>query len=444
MKKRITAGMSLALLAVGGCASGPTDAPGSTAQAEDLGDLSAFANTFGLAQSASTTGDVDRTNPFFASLGTNGRTCDSCHRADQGWTLTPAMVQQRFDSTDGTDPLFAAHDGANAPNLDVSTVSDRQAAYSLLLKRAVIRIGLPVKATSEFELLAVDDPYNWASSTQLSLFRRPLPTTNLGFLSTVNWDGRNIVATDPTNITLALKNQSNGATVNHAKAAAPIDDATRTSIVTLESSLFTGQIFTFNAEYLDQAGGGGGPVNLAAQPFALGANDPLAPGFDRRVFTLFDNWQGGGKDRNDVYQGQEIFNTKTFTVHTPTGDIETTCSGCHATPNVGAHPVFRLFDVGVSAPERRSSDVPLYTFRNLLTGEQIQTTDPGRALISGLWADMNKFKVPSLRGLAARAPYFHDGSAATIRDVVDHYQRRFNINLRNSERRDLIAFLSAL
>ena len=36
-----------------------------------------------------------------------------------------------------------------------------------------------------------DDPYGHASATQLSLFRRPLPTTNLRFLSTINWDGRN-------------------------------------------------------------------------------------------------------------------------------------------------------------------------------------------------------------------------------------------------------------
>jgi len=88
--------------------------------------------------------------------------------------------------------------------------------------------------------------------------------------------------------------------------------------------------------------------------------------------------------------------------------------------------------------------MPLYTFRNKATREIVQTTDPGRALITGKWKDMSLFKGPVLRGLPARAPYFHNGFAATLADVIDFYNRRFNIGLTAKEKSDLLAFLRAL
>ena len=74
----------------------------------------------------------------------------------------------------------------------------------------------------------------------------------------------------------------------------------------------------------------------------------------------------------------------------------------------------------------------------------MRTTDPGRALITGKWADVGKFKGPILRALAARAPYFHNGSAATLQDVVQFYDTRFSIGLTAQEKADLVAFLQAL
>jgi cytochrome c peroxidase len=74
----------------------------------------------------------------------------------------------------------------------------------------------------------------------------------------------------------------------------------------------------------------------------------------------------------------------------------------------------------------------------------VQTTDPGRAMLTGKWADIGKFKGPILRALAARAPYFHNGSAATLDEVVDFYDTRFGIGLTAPEKADLIAFLRSL
>lgn len=63
---------------------------------------------------------------------------------------------------------------------------------------------------------------------------------------------------------------------------------------------------------------------------------------------------------------------------------------------------------------------------------------------AGVWADVAKFRVPPLRGLAARAPYFHDGQARTIGDVIRYYEERFSIALSQGQRADLEAFLGAL
>ena len=77
-------------------------------------------------------------------------------------------------------------------------------------------------------------------------------------------------------------------------------------------------------------------------------------------------------------------------------------------------------------------------------GRVQRVRDPGLAMITGKWADVGRFKVPGLRGLAARAPYFHDGSAATLEDVVTFYDRRFGLGLGPQDVSDLAAFLRAL
>ena len=59
-------------------------------------------------------------------------------------------------------------------------------------------------------------------------------------------------------------------------------------------------------------------------------------------------------------------------------------------------------------------------------------------------SDMSLFKGPILRALAARPPYFHNGAAATLEDVVDFYDVRFDLKLTKQEKADLVAFLKAL
>ena len=91
-------------------------------------------------------------NPFFLDLGANGRRCATCHQAENNMTVTPPSLQARFEATGGTDPIFRTNDGSNSPLADVSTVAARHAAYSMLLTKGLIRVGLPIPATAEFLL----------------------------------------------------------------------------------------------------------------------------------------------------------------------------------------------------------------------------------------------------------------------------------------------------
>jgi len=87
--------------------------------------------------------------------------------------------------------------------------------------------------------------------------------------------------------------------------------------------------------------------------------------------------------------------------------------------------------------------------------KQERAAELGRFAISGNALDIGAFRTPSLRNIALTAPYFHDGSAATLEDVVRFYVKGGNENpnrdwqlepvaLTESEQRDLVEFLKAL
>ena len=473
-------------LALGlGCGRGDERAAGDSIRSSALSAPRAAASTmlvpnrFGASQTINANGGPlqDPSNPFFQSLGTNGRSCSSCHVPEAGMTVTPEVVRERFRETAGLDPIFRLVDGSTSPAADTSTVGARRQAFRLLLDRALIRVGLPIPATAEFELLAVEDPYGFASARELSLFRRPLPSTNLRFLSTVMWDGRETFrdATSSTGFAALhfdLADQSNVATLGHAQAALPLTDAQRQSIVEFEMQLFTAQAWNRRAGPLYVRGAQGGPVRLVTEEFYFGINDPLGGDptgrtFDATAMTLYDAW-AGARDGDDargfgradaraaIARGQELFNHTPIAIVGVSGlnddlgmeTIPGTCTTCHDGPNAGDHSVPAPLRIGTDLPEPVGgldvSRLPVYTLRNRTTGEIKRTTDPGRALVTGKWKDVGRFKGPILRGLAARAPYFHNGSAATLEDVLRFYDARFTLGLTAQDKSDLLAFLSAL
>ena len=364
-----------------------------------------FANPTGASETYSTSGGgMDLTGPFFQSLGTNGRACVTCHQPSDGMSVAAANVQQRFDLTQGSDPIFRTNDGSNCNhNIDVSTLAGRSAAYSLLRTRGLIRVAIAVPANADYQVVDVQNPYGCNESDVISMYRRPLPATNLRFLSAVMFDGRESspatgttkIIYNPDNPTAALvndlKNQSLDATIGHAQG-----DGTRPTaaeqqqIVDFEMALSSAQIIDNYAGRLDAHGATGGPVPLTNQPFFISINssvDPLAPGveppgglvtpgdgkFTSAIFDTFDAWASlpATSPRAAIARRQAIFNSHPINIAGVTGindpvasgglgvgdnpPLRGTCGTCHDTPNVGNHSFPTPLDIGTGDPNSIAS-----------------------------------------------------------------------------------------
>jgi hypothetical protein len=412
-------------------------------------------------------GGIDVSNPFFQNLGSNGRTCNSCHVSSEAWTVTPEGVQARFKNSDGMDPIFRPVDGANCPSADVSTKTARASAYSQLLSKGLIRISLAVPANAEFTIVNISDPYTCAETTTTNpaFYRRPLPSTNLGFLSTVMWDGRE--SGGGKSMDASLTTQAVDATTGHAQAATAPTPQQVQQILAFEKGLYTAQAVDNDANDLAQRGGQGGPMSLSKQEYYTGINDPLGgnptgAAFNPVTFTTFEKWRnlaGADKfsrERRAIARGEDLFNTLPIPITGVAGlndalnlpVINGTCTTCHDTPNAGNHSVSLAINIGVTdAIPQGPLDVaglPVYTVVCNATSKIYNVTDIGRAMITGRCADIGKTKGPVLRALSARAPYFHNGSAATLEIAVEFYNQRFNLNLTDEQKSDLVAFLKSL
>lgn len=95
------------------------------------------------------------------------------------------------------------------------------------------------------------------------------------------------------------------------------------------------------------------------------------------------------------------------------------------------------------------------SFNNLGVGMDKPEPDMGRALITKRASDNGVFKTPTLREIARTAPYMHDGSLATLEDVVEYYnkggnpnpnldQRMKKLDLTDQDKKDLVEFLKSL
>lgn len=166
-------------------------------------------------------------------------------------------------------------------------------------------------------------------------------------------------------------------------------------------------------------------------------------------------------------RGETIFNTQPLVITDVRGlndalnetTINGTCTTCH--PNVGDHSLAVPLEIGTSRTVNYETDrtiraaVSQLSMPNLPVfqvvcntgvdaGEVTYTSDPGKALITGLCTDVGRGKGLILRGLAARAPYFHNGAAATLDEMVDFYNVRFQMNLTPQQHTDLVNFLKTL
>ena len=456
----------------------------------------------GVLGTVNLSGPTHTDGPFFQSLGTNGRSCSTCHVAAQAFSFSAAGARERFEQSQGRDPLFAAVDGANCTTVQ----PEDPAGHSLVVQNGLIRVGLKLPANAQYTISVVHDPYGCAITPDpnggqptLSVYRRPLPTTNLVFLSTVMFDGRETIAplnngqTFQPNLIADLTHQATDATLIHAQAAQPPTAAQLAGIVGFEMALFTAQERDHRAGQLAAREAHGGPFHLANQAYYPGINDslgadPTGKAFDSTAMTLFAPWvnlQGaddGEAERRDaarraIAAGEQLFNSAPLQITNVRGLNDNAalgkpqsfvghCTSCHDTPDVGNHSLPLPLDIGtahtplpgmesdpaISAAVAKLSmpDLPVY----LISGcpnpfapgepESFYTSDPGKALITGQCSDFNRIKGPILRGLAARAPYFHNGAAANLGEVVNFYDQRFGMQLTDEQKSELVAFLNSL
>jgi hypothetical protein len=474
-------------LAVAGC-SGGTAKTNPPPPPTLIPSLQPYATPTGTVSTYTTAGTINPSGIFFTALGTNQRSCTTCHQLNQGMSLSSASVQALFTSSNGTDPLFAAVDGANCPTVAVGD----SAGHSLMLNNGLIRIGVAPPAGAQFQIAVAQDPYGCAKVPNAttgqendSVYRRPLPATSLTSLSGVMWDTRftlsplNSSATLSANLDADLGAQAANAVATHEQGTANLSAAQLIEVEAFEEGLFTAEATDTDAGTLSSGGATGGAAALAAQNFYPGINDafggdPQGAAFNPVVFTLFAAWENSTNPAQaSIARGEDIFNSAPMVIENVRGlndnaalgspaTFAGTCGTCHDAPNIGTHSLGLTFDIGTSVLAANETDpnilngleeltppaLPVYQITGCTdaSGNAVMyvTTDPGVGLFSGQCADVNRLKVPGLRGLAARAPYFHNGSAASLEDVVKFYDQRFQMNLNPQQQLDLAHFLSAL
>jgi len=447
---------------------------------------------------------------FFEPIGTNGRACVTCHQPADGMSISVDSIQNRWLATNGKDPLFAAIDGRNCPDLPEGDPK----SHSLLLNRGLIRVSLPwpPKAADgsniapEFTLEIVRDPtgcntspvYGLSSPARsVSVYRRPRPAANLKYVTADGFGVGRFIAKngqpalrDPETgravqmnmmadaRELNLKTQAQSAASGHLELKGKLTAGQLERIIAFESQIYAAQGYHIDAGDLTETGG---PPALGPAALARGRAGVLGNNITNFVFPMGDSWKKlprtGQKDldsrnafRESVARGHDVFFFRTFWIrdamHLNTVGLgnptKRTCATCHGMHMTGMDTANGWMDIGTTnlpwAKEPPANpwtaeqpELPLFKLTcggaaapHPFLGRVIYTQDPGRALISGKCNDIGTIVMQQFRGLAARAPYFVNGSARNLRELVDFYDRRFNIQYTEQEKQDLVNFLSTL
>jgi hypothetical protein len=326
----------------------------------------------------------------------------------------------------------------------------------------------------------------------------------------IMWDGR-----EPD-----LRSQFINATLFHAQAATAPSDAALAQGVLFQEGIFTAQSFDNGAGNLTSYGANGGP-KLLPSLYPDGQDSVGAATAGQTTFDIFNAWAAlpatntlAGLQRGSIARGQFIFNNVNIMITgvagfnnaiAPGDSFVAPCTTCHNVKNVGGEVLLHVVNTGVAGGKFHTlpNDLPRFQLTctsgsicqptakgqtcynthafpppnpvpaapltngtspasTVCTPEascKVITDDPGRALVTGRCDDIGSFKTPSLRGIVARPPFFHDGSAQTLADVVKFYNNRFEMcvpttqkgtcatagsKLTDAQIQDLVNFLSAL
>jgi hypothetical protein len=331
----------------------------------------------------------------------------------------------------------------------------------------------------------------------ISVFRRPRPVANTKYTTHQNFGvgpfiGKNGMptATDPltgkpTSMNLmadartpTLATQAEDAAEKHLQIAGTLSAAQLARIVEFEGQVYVAQVASTGGGSLVEPDGppAFGPRNLAAgEAGVLGNNTtryvfPMAGKWLRLPRTGNESENARNTARESIARGHDVFMFRTFwirdSMHLNTvglgNPVKRTCATCHGMHMTGMDTANGWMDLGTTnlpwakeAPRNpwQTEDelMPLFKITchddvhpHPYLGRVIYTQDPGRALISGKCNDVGAIVMQQFRGLAARAPYFSNGSAANVRELIDFYDRRYNIQYSEQEKTDLGNFLMSL
>jgi hypothetical protein len=281
------------------------------------------------------------------------------------------------------------------------------------------------------------------------VYRRPRVAANLKYVAPPSGVALMADGREP-----SIQSQAITAALIHEQASAAPTPGQLKQIEDFERQLFM-------AQHSDNFGGllgePGGPPLLGADNLASGVATAGALPAAGNLAASFDPWRNLSAPglairqrafRESVLRGVDLFASREFRVADGT---RATCATCHR-PGIN-----RSFDIGTTnlptalLTKGDSPELPLFRITcdasappHPQLGRTFLTQDPGRALVTGKCADVGSILMQQFRGLTARAPYFANGSAGDLGELVDFYDRRFKIGLTDKEKQDLVNFLSIL
>ena len=358
----------------------------------------------------------------------------------------------------------------------------------------------------EFTIEVVRDPsgcnthptYGLESANPtISVFRRPRPVANTKYTTHQNFGVGPFIAKSglptaidpatgrPTSMNLmsdarapTLALQAQDAAEQHLQLKGRLTPAQLAGIVDFEQQVYAAQVSSTTAGSLIEADG---PPAFGPRQLAAGDAGVLGNNTSRYVFPMAGQWKqlprttsesqnARNAARESIARGHDVFMFRTFwirdSMHLNTVGLgnpaKRTCATCHGMHMTGMDTANGWMDIGTTNLPW-ASEVPLNPWNDAkpqmplfrvtckpdvkphpFLGRVIHTQDPGRALISGRCNDVGTIVMQQFRGLAARAPYFSNGSAGSLRELVDFYDRRYNIGYSEQEKQDLVNFLGAL
>ncbi|WP_246356780.1 cytochrome c peroxidase [Pyxidicoccus fallax] len=378
---------------------------------------------------------------------TNGRSCATCHVLDESTVLRPENVVARLASTPG-DPLFNRID-ADDPSAAVPTYEH--------LKKGLVRVVLPLPAN--MDVIDYDGHVITPADRKVAVWRGVPSIQDTAITGAFQYDGREA----------HLEEQAQSAITSHSEGGT-VAPAHLRAIADFQRGEFSSPRARFVSDWLEL----GVPRARVPVPEDFMLLTPQERR-GREVFKLACQGCHGGATQTDITHAGLNELARQGRVLKPDGNVVfTVIPGVGPVPAVTPRADDKFFNVGFAffsylgqigqfPAFNASVELPRYRFRFYTDGTRQQqvtdlppipktlsgdpydgnpaldengapivgpnlipqwfTTDPGRALITGDPLDFETFDMPSLRGVARTAPYFHDNSHATLRDVLDTYSQ---------------------